>query len=155
MNKELRDRLYNTLQKALNLMVQEGVVTTTKIKIEGPTPSKKNSRKVNFKTKRTYLDPRYQEWYECALMQIAALEKKQIEETVMFDICFYHSTKRRKDPDNGLSSVLDLFVDAEVLKDDKWMILPFIVLRNEFGAEDKCEVTIYTEMNNERVNSYK
>lgn len=147
MNKELRDRLYSTLQKALNLMVQEGVVTTTKIKIEGSTPSKKNSRKVNFKTKRTYLDPKFQLWYEQALIQVNAhiKSKEQIDETLAFDICFYHSTKRRKDPDNGLSSVLDLLVDTEVLIDDNWKVLPFIILRNEEALEDKCEITIYTE----------
>lgn len=147
MNKELRQRVARVIKDSLELMVKEGVVKTTNINISGATPSKKNSRKVNFKTKRTYLDPKFQLWYEQALIQVNALikSKEQIDETLAFDICFYHSTKRRKDPDNGLSSVLDLLVDTEVLIDDNWKVLPFIILRNEEALEDKCEITIYTE----------
>lgn len=145
MNKELRLRLARVVNDALKIMVEEGAVTKTVMKLQGTTPSKKNSRKLNFKTRRTYLDPRYQQWYQDAVMQILTAPKELISETVAFCICFYHSTKRRKDPDNGLSSVLDLLVDREVLSDDNWKVLPFILLRNEEANDDWCEIEIYKE----------
>lgn len=46
------------------------------------------------------------------------------DKQVKLTITFYHGDKKRRDSDNQLSSILDLLVDAGILADDNWQIIP-------------------------------
>ena len=101
-----------------------------KILLEGETPSKKNSRIFNTKTKRSFPNQRYMTWhnrvvsilnYHMATNRLMPIpEGKQVRLTVTF----YHADYKRRDSDNQLSSILDTLVDAEILSDDNWKVIP-------------------------------
>ena len=57
---------------------------------------------------------------------------------------FYFSDNRRRDLDNCLAALGDTLVDAEALRDDRWQIVPKIIIEGfpcEKGQE-RVEVTI-------------
>lgn len=47
-------------------------------------------------------------------------------------VSFHHGDNRRRDGDNGLSAIMDLLVDARILKDDCWRIV------NEINVTNDC-----------------
>jgi len=49
-------------------------------------------------------------------------------------ITFYPDTRRTFDLSNAAESVMDLLVDAEILSDDNWSVVPDLTLH--FGAVD-------------------
>lgn len=56
---------------------------------------------------------------------------------------FYHADLRRRDSDNGTSSILDVLVDAEILKDDNWQIVRQIAIANYHDKDfPRIEITI-------------
>ena len=116
-----------------------------KLIIEGETPAKKNSRIV-LPNGRNIPSKQYREWHESALLQVRAMTvwiKEPIAYPVSISLCFYHGDKRRRDSDNGTSSILDLLVDAGVLKDDKWEIVRILNIYNQYDkGHARCEVMI-------------
>lgn len=115
-------------------------------KIEGETPAKKNANKISFKTKRTYKTKVFKNWHESALAQIRLfgdIPETPIETPVFIYIKFIHGDYVRRDSDNQCSSVMDLLMDAGVLKDDNWKIVKSISIKNEYKKNDAyCEITI-------------
>lgn len=118
------------------------------IVLNGETPSKKNSR-INTKSGRSFPSKRYVKWHNDAVAQIC---KQQMtgeilsignNEQVRLTAVFYHGDFKRRDSDNQLSSILDTLVDAGVLVDDCWSIIPE---KHIFDAYDKdnarCVITI-------------
>ncbi len=109
--------------------------------IRGETPSKKNSR-INTRSGRSFPSKRYTDWLDSALFQlvdqIADFRRngKQLafERGLELTVTFYHGDLKRRDSDNQLSSVLDMLVDAQVIPDDNWEILP---AKHIFDAYDK------------------
>ena len=99
------------------------------IMIDGETPSKKNSR-INTRIGRSFPNARYQKWHEQAvgsiLLQIAERKISRIadEGSLRLTATFFHGDMKRRDSDNQLSSVLDTLVDAGILRDDSWKVLP-------------------------------
>lgn len=85
------------------------------ITIEGETPSKKNSR-ITLRNGRTIPSKNYQQWHKEALSQIRAPENP-INYPVLIHLVFTHGDLRRRDSDNGCSSIMDTLVDAGVLAD--------------------------------------
>ena len=106
------------------------------ITIPGETPSKKNSRVFNTKTKRSFPNKRYAEWHESAVMQIRAQNPKPVPEgvRVCVTMTFYHGDMKRRDSDNQCSSVLDMLTDAGVIPDDSWKVIP---VKHIYDAYDK------------------
>lgn len=45
---------------------------------------------------------------------------------------FTHGDLRRRDSDNGCSSILDLLVDNGILQDDNWQIVQEITITNKY-----------------------
>ena len=97
--------------------------------LSGETPSKKNSR-INTRSGRSFPNARYTRWHNDAVEQIY---RKQLAdkiapiaegERVKLTVTFYHGDYKRRDSDNQLSSILDLLVDAGILADDNWQIIP-------------------------------
>ena len=56
---------------------------------------------------------------------------------------FTHGDLRRRDSDNGCSSILDLLVDNGILQDDNWQIVQEISIKNNYKKNSSfCKITI-------------
>lgn len=118
--------------------------------ITGETPAKKNSRIV-LKGGRNIPSGRYRKWHTAASIEINSqlllLEKEEaampIEREIRIKMIFYHGDNRRRDSDNGASSILDLLTDCKVIKDDKWQIVRLLEIRNFYEKSNpRCLVEI-------------
>lgn len=112
--------------------------------IIGETPAKKNSR-ITLKNGMTIPSKRYQDWHKVALSEILqqAEEPVPIDYPVKITLIFTHGDLRRRDSDNGCSSILDLLTDAEILEDDNWNIVQEIAIFNRYEKNlPKCEILI-------------
>lgn len=71
------------------------------------------------RSKRVYTSPKYQEWKDNALVELLSQESRSLKvsgvEVVML---FLNSLRGNGDIDNGIGSVLDALVKAEILYDD-------------------------------------
>lgn len=115
-----------------------------KLIIEGETPAKKNSK---IRTRAGYMIPskQYQEWHKSAEMQVRMMTigHKAIDYPVMISLSFFHGDLRRRDSDNGTSSILDTLVDSGVLLDDKWEIVRVLSVYNYYDkGHARCEIDI-------------
>lgn len=106
--------------------------------IQGETPPKKNSR-INTRSGRSFPNRRYMDWLHSALAQVM----RQVEgkpwqwaspDGLELTCTFYHGDMKRRDSDNQLSSVLDMLVEAQVIDDDSWVIIP---VKHVYDAYDK------------------
>lgn len=118
------------------------------IVLRGETPSKKNSR-INTRSGRSFPNKRYVKWHDDAVAQIC---KQQMtgeilsigsDEQVRLTVVFYHGDFKRRDSDNQLSSILDTLVDAGVLVDDNWRIIPEKHIFDAYEKDNaRCVITI-------------
>ena len=116
--------------------------------LQGETPSKKNSR-INTRSGRSFPSKRYTEWHKEAVNLIYALQLKgDIEpiakdKSIMLFITFYHGDKRKRDSDNQLTSIMDTLVDAGILIDDNWQVVPLTFKANAYDKDNaRCVVSI-------------
>ncbi len=99
------------------------------ITLQGEVPSKKNSR-INTKSGRSFPNQRYMKWHDSVVaeLHLLILQKKltRIPEDIPVNmgVTFFHGDMKRRDSDNQLSSILDTLVDAGVLLDDNWRVIP-------------------------------
>ena len=113
--------------------------------IQGETPAKKNSK---IRTKSGCMIPskQYQAWHEAALLQLQT-QKRYIDTIcypVIITLSFFHGNYRRRDSDNGTSSILDTLTDAGILKDDNWEIVRILNVYNYYEKNKaRCEIEIY------------
>lgn len=116
--------------------------------LSNETPSKKNSRVTNTKTGRTFPNKRFTQWHASALKElrpqiIKAGIKEPIEEPIELTLVFIHGDKRRRDSDNGASSICDLMTDSELIVDDNYNIIPVIHIYNRYEKNAaRCEIII-------------
>lgn len=118
-------------------------------KLEGETPAKKNSRIINTKTGRSFPSKKYSDWHKSAVLEIKTQNifnlKEPINRPVRVDLIFTHGDKRRRDSDNGCSSILDTLVDAGVLLDDCYTIVEEINIKNLYEKNNaSCIIKIMT-----------
>ena len=120
-----------------------------KIVIQGETPSKKNSRIMNTKTKRSFPNPRYVEWHDYAILQVRSqLQGWKAPIPCSISVTFIHGDKRRRDSDNGMSSILDMLKDNGTIEDDCWELVRHTETWNDFdkgNARCEIEITEYKE----------
>ena len=114
--------------------------------LKGETPAKKNS-KIWTRSGKLIPSKRYQDWHMTAGAQIVAqmLQQKTepIETPVSIKLNFQHGDLRRRDSDNGTSSVLDLLVDAGILSDDNWQIVSKLQITNTYEkGNPMCTIEI-------------
>ena len=109
-------------------------------KLIGETVSKKNNNKFNAKYRFTYKT----KWYESAVMQLRPqIKTKGIDYPVEISMLFVHGDKRKRDSDNGQTSILDLLVREGVIVDDNWFIVRRLVVNNDFEkGNSHCIITI-------------
>lgn len=119
-----------------------------KFNLDGETPSKKNNR-VFLKNGRNIPNVRFQKWHSNAIAELfkqmldKPLDHFPINEEVEITLLFYHGDNRRRDSDNGASSILDTLVDAHILKDDNWQIVKALNIINEYDKENpRCYIEI-------------
>ena len=128
------------MKKDSNILVQN-------ITIRGDVPSKKNSKIMICRGVRPILisNPRFQSWNTEQLWLLKRLGSLQTKEIVKVDITYYPSTKRRSDLTNKAESIMDLLVEANIIEDDNWFVIPQLLLK--LGSVDKekprTEVSIY------------
>lgn len=122
-----------------------------KITIYGETPSKKNQKQI-FRNKYTgkpfiMSSQRHTDWHSKAITQLEGVD--YLEDIKRVTLTFYTATRRKADLTNRADSVMDLLVDAQILKDDSWWVVPEILL--VFGGLDKLkprvEIEIYGKEN--------
>lgn len=112
--------------------------------IQGETPAKKNSR-ITLRNGMTIPSKRYQEWHRKAVTEIKGQIPTPSPYNKAIKICmtFTHGDLRRRDSDNGCSSVLDLLTDAGIIQDDNWQIVQEIAIFNRFEKNfPKVEIEI-------------
>ena len=113
--------------------------------IQGETPAKKNSR-ITLPNGRTIPSKRYREWHSGALYQLEKQwqEKNRgtFEREIRVYFRFYHADNRRRDSDNGVSSIFDTLQDAGVIADDRWQIVREFSVKNFRAEEARCEIKI-------------
>ena len=115
-----------------------------KLIIEGETPAKKNSK---IRTKAGYMIPskNYQAWHKSAEVQVLCMTVNHdtICYPVSISLSFFHGDLRRRDSDNGTTSILDLLKDCRVIKDDNWEIVRIINVYNYYDkGHARCEIDI-------------
>lgn len=120
-----------------------------KFTLIGETPSKKNSRIMNTKTKRSFPNPRYVEWHDYAILQTRSqLQGWKAPNPCSISVKFIHADKRKRDSDNGLSSILDMLKDNGTIEDDCWEIVRHTETWNDYekgNARCEIEITEYKE----------
>lgn len=116
-------------------------------RIEGEPPAKKNSR-ITLRNGRTIPSKRYRAWHSAALFQLEKQWKDKDMETidrpVRINLHFFHSDNRRRDSDNGVSSIFDTLQDAQILSDDRWQIISSFSVKNTKSSDAACEIEIIT-----------
>lgn len=120
-----------------------------KITLPGIIPSKKNNQMIlKTKTGRRFIAPSkaYKEWHRAALIQIR-LQNPQFK-TLTFvrkmTITVFFTDRRKQDTINKAEGVLDTLVDAGIIEDDNYIVLPDILLigryrKGEPGVEIEIE----------------
>lgn len=99
--------------------------------LEGSVPSKKNQR-INRGDGVSFPSKKFMQWQVDALKQVRIQTRQRFLVPVGVEIIIYFGTKVRSDLDNRLSSILDMLVEALVLRDDKWQDVPRIAIEAEY-----------------------
>jgi Holliday junction resolvase RusA-like endonuclease len=99
--------------------------------LEGSVPSKKNQR-INRGDGKSFPSKKFVQWQDDALKQVRIQTRQRFLVPVGIEVIIYFGTKVRSDLDNRLSSILDMLVDALVLRDDKWQDVPRIAIQAEY-----------------------
>lgn len=99
--------------------------------LEGSVPSKKNQR-INRGDGVSFPSKKFVQWQSDALKQVRIQTRQRFLVPVGIEVIIYFGTKVRSDLDNRLSSILDMLVEALVLKDDKWQDVPRIAIEAEY-----------------------
>ena len=118
------------------------------ITLTGRVPSKKKSRRAIYVHGRTIMiaSKDYDAWHKAALEELEWKWPKRlvISAPKLISLVFFPPNKIRSDLTNKAESVCDLLVDAGIIPDDNWFVVPEIHLK--LGGVDKanprCEITI-------------
>ena len=117
-----------------------------KYTLKGTVPSKKNSKQISCRGGKPLVrvSKNYKEWHDKAVYELAMQNKDGyvITKCDLIKVCFYVKDKRKRDLDNGLASILDTMVDAGILEDDNYYIVPEIHIRYEASEESYVEIEI-------------
>ena len=84
------------------------------------------------------------EWHTAAKMFLTQQMRGKVFGECYIIMVFTHSDKRKRDADNGVSSIFDTLKDAQIIEDDNWQIIKSHHVFNTY-CKDKpnCEIRIY------------
>jgi Holliday junction resolvase RusA-like endonuclease len=104
--------------------------------LKGEVPAKKNSRQM-LPNKKNIPSKNYQKWHENALFPLIFQRNSQkiaksLNCPLRIEITLTHGDLRRRDGDNGESSILDILKDAKIIEDDCWQICRKVSVENLF-----------------------
>lgn len=99
--------------------------------LDGAVPSKKNQR-INRGDGVSFPSKKFVQWQNDALKQVRLQTRQRFYVPVSIEVVIYFGTQIRADLDNRLSSILDMLVEALVLRDDKWQDVPRIAIQAEY-----------------------
>jgi len=98
------------------------------IMLDGNIPVKKNSKQIIYVRGKSIIisSKSHKEWHARAMWQLKAQRLTPIKGPVKIEIIAWFKTKRKKDLDGVLSTVLDLLVDAGIIEDDSHTIVKYV-----------------------------
>lgn len=100
-------------------------------RLQGSIPSKKNSR-INRGDGVSFPSKKFIQWQDDALKQVRIQTRARFYKPVGIEVIIYFGTNIRADLDNRLTSILDMLVEALVIRDDKWQDVPLIKVQAEY-----------------------
>lgn len=119
------------------------------ITISGRVPSKKNGKVMICRGNKPLIisNAKFQAWeHEQLILLKDYKNKKQIPSVITtMTLSFYFPDNRRTDLTNKAESIMDLFVDAGLIEDDNWEVIPKLVLESK-GVDKKnprVEISFY------------
>lgn len=115
------------------------------LKLEGNVPSKKNSR-VRTRSGSSIPSKAFSDWQESALWQVRQQTKTRFLKPVSLEVIVYFGTNGRADLDNRVTSILDMLVEAIVIRDDKWQDVPRISAQAEYRKREPGAFIRLTEL---------
>jgi hypothetical protein len=94
--------------------------------LPGRVPSKKNSKRIIQAGGRPRLisSEAFLAWHEEMMLRVRRYRPKTPIASAHVAITFFAENRRRFDLSNAAESVMDLLVDAEILADDSWAVVP-------------------------------
>lgn len=92
---------------------------TVELVLEGSVVPKKNSR-INTAGGRSFPSKKFTQWQNDALKQVRLQTRERFLGHIQIELIIYFGTLGRADTDNKVTSILDMLVEALVLKDDYW-----------------------------------
>lgn len=102
-------------------------------RITGTPPSKKNSKNIIRVWWRTLLisSKNYLEYEKQAVFELKQAKKddRLISHCDKMEVVVYVKDKRKRDLDNILGSICDIFVKAWILEDDNYYVIPEINIK--------------------------
>src|SRR4051812_22531078 len=100
------------------------------LSLPGRVPSKKNSKRIVVAGGRPRIisSEAFLAWHEEMMLRVRRFRPKTPIVLASVAITFFADTRRRFDLTNAAESVMDLLVDAEILADDSWAVVPQLSL---------------------------
>lgn len=115
--------------------------------LKGSVPSKKNNKQIRYRHGSPMItsSDNFQEWHE-EMMWCTALRRCQKIKGPVQDVQmeFFVSSKRKADLTNKAESIMDLLVDAGILEDDNFFIVPAVTLL--FGGVDPKNPRVHIQI---------
>lgn len=110
-----------------------------RITLFGSVPSKKNSKRRIRRGNHIFMVPslNHEVWHTQHMGTLAefAYSKNPIKTVKEIIIDFYVENKRKADLSNKAESIMDLLVDASVIEDDNFFVVPRLILN--YKGQDK------------------
>lgn len=123
-------------------MLNQKIVELT---LTGNIPSKKNSR-VNLSSGVSVPNNKFVQWQNDAIKQVRIQSRARFYVPVALEVIVYFGTNGRADLDNRITSILDMLVEALVLRDDKWQDVPMIQAQAEYRKKEPGAFIRLTEV---------
>jgi len=101
------------------------------IRLTGNVPSKKNQR-INRGDGVSFPSKKFVQWQNDAISEVRIQTRERFYKPVGIEVIIYFATLAKADLDNRLTSILDMLVEALVIRDDKWENVPYVKLQAEY-----------------------
>lgn len=118
------------------------------ITLTGSVPSKKNSR-VRTRSGDYIPQKAFYDWQDNAIKELRTQTRERGLTGVSVEVIIYFGTRGRADLDNRLTSILDMLVEALVLRDDKWQDVPLMQVQADHRPRNPGAFIRITELSPE------